>query len=105
MDVLWDADGALTPAEVQGRLTDDRALAYTTVKTVLDRLTRKGRLIRSRSGRPFTYTPIRSRIEHTALTMEQILESGRDRTTTLAHFLGTLSASERTRIRDMLDQD
>lgn len=42
LDVLWDAEGQLTPAEVNARLDSDRQLAYTTVMAVLVRLFEKG---------------------------------------------------------------
>lgn len=104
MDVLWDAGTPLTPAGVQARLqVANRDLAYTTVKTVLVRLLRKGRLARTRLGRAYAYSPIRSREQHLAFLMEEVLDGGRDRSSTLAHFVETLSASERKRLRDLLD--
>jgi hypothetical protein len=37
--------------------------------------------------------------------MEELLDIGRDRATTLAHFLHTLSATDRRKLRDMLGDD
>ncbi len=104
MDALWDAGRPLNPAEVRARLqVVDRDLAYTTVKTVLVRLLRKGRVARARTGRAYAYEPVLSREQHLALVMEEVLDGGRDRSSTLAHFIETLSASDRKRLRDLLD--
>lgn len=103
MDVLWDAEGPLSPGDVQHRLEARRTLAYTTVKTVLVRLWRKGRLDRTMHGRAYHYTPTESREAYTARVMEEMLDTGRDRNSTLVHFVATLSASERKRLRNLLD--
>lgn len=66
MNVLWDL-GSGTVQDVLEALTPRRALAYTTVMTVMTRLTQKGYLSRRREGRSFVYTPATSR--------EQVAES------------------------------
>jgi predicted transcriptional regulator len=53
MDVLW-AEGDLAVRDVQSRLA--RQVAYTTVMTTLDRLYKKGVLLRRQSGRAFLYS-------------------------------------------------
>lgn len=59
MEVLWTAGRPCSVREVldalNGRL--DRPLAYTTVMTVLARLTEKGVLDRTAQGRAFLYVP------------------------------------------------
>ena len=59
MAVLWGSDAPLLVRQVAAALNAARAepLAYTTVMTVMSRLTGKGLLSRSRSGRRFVYTP------------------------------------------------
>lgn len=104
MDVLWDASTALTPGDVQERLPDERAVSYTTVMTVMARLWKKGRLSRQRSGRAFAYTPTMSRNEHAAQRMEEILDTAGDRSNALARFAQQLSASERRRLLDYLEE-
>lgn len=56
MKVLWE-HGALTPRETLERLDAEggRELAYTTVMTVLVRLTQKGYVDREPEGRAFRY--------------------------------------------------
>jgi predicted transcriptional regulator len=54
MEVVWSR-GAVTVRDVQDALTPRRALAYTTVMTVMARLADKGILHRRRRGRAFVY--------------------------------------------------
>lgn len=56
MKALW-FEGATTVRDVHRVLQPDHPLAYTTVLTVMDRLTRKGFLARTRRGRAHTYLP------------------------------------------------
>lgn len=103
MDILWDTPRRLTPSEVRDQLSSDRDAAYTTVMTALVRLWKKGLLDRRRRGRAFEYTPGAGRIDSAAQRMESILDTAGDRTTTLARFLDTLSASERRALREFLE--
>ncbi|MEZ5362194.1 MAG: BlaI/MecI/CopY family transcriptional regulator [Bryobacterales bacterium] len=52
MKILWSLADA-TVAEVQEQLNSFRPLAYTTVMTVLDRLTRKHVVTRRKRGRGY----------------------------------------------------
>ena len=56
MRALWTLDSA-NVAQVREALLNRHALAYTTVMTLLDRLTRKGAAQRKKIGRYFVYTP------------------------------------------------
>ncbi len=104
MDVLWDADVWLTPREVQSQLPAERAVEYTTVMTVLARLWKKGRLNRERSGRAYAYLPVRTRSEYAAMRMEEILETAGNRSVALAQFAEQLSASERRKLKRILEE-
>ena len=53
---LWTLESA-NVAQVREALLGRHALAYTTVMTLLDRLTRKGAAQRKKIGRYFVYTP------------------------------------------------
>jgi len=60
MHVFWE-HGARTAAEVRELLAaEGRALAYTTVATLIKILVEKGFLKQSNEERPFIYKPIRS---------------------------------------------
>lgn len=102
MDVLWDRGGWLTPGEVHEVLSAERPLAYNTVMTILVRLWEKGRLERQRDGRAYAYRPVRTREEHAAAGMGELLLGARDRPVALSHFVEDLSESDRAQLRRML---
>jgi predicted transcriptional regulator len=104
MNVLWASGSWMTPGEVRDALPEDRMVGYTTVMTVLSRLWKKGRLDRHRQGRAFAYLPVRSRSEYAALRMEEILDAAGDRSVTLTRFVESLSASERRRLQQSLEE-
>ncbi len=54
--VVWDI-GEATVQDVKDILEPKRPLAYTTVMTVMSRLSEKGLLRRRKEGRAFVYTP------------------------------------------------
>src|SRR5207302_2970672 len=59
MRIVWSAKSPVTPREVLDQLNAARkaALAYTTVMTVMSRLTEKDVLLRSRARRGYAYVP------------------------------------------------
>ena len=59
MNVLWES-GPANVQTVQARL-EGRALAYTTVQTMLNVLHRKGRVKRQLKDRAYVYRPVLSR--------------------------------------------
>ena len=60
LGVLWDRDEA-TVADVQDALMDTRALAMTTVATLLSRLEKRGVVTHRVDGRQYVYRAIVSR--------------------------------------------
>jgi BlaI family penicillinase repressor len=60
LNALWSIQEGNVKA-VQALVARSRPLAYTTIMTVLERLVRKGRLKRRKTGRSFLYTPQASR--------------------------------------------
>ncbi|HEX8923587.1 MAG TPA: BlaI/MecI/CopY family transcriptional regulator [Patescibacteria group bacterium] len=61
IDILWEAGEALKPADVQAKLGDNHA--YTTVMTILKRLSDKGILKRQLVGKVYFYYPSTSKQE------------------------------------------
>ena len=104
MDVLWSSDGPMTPGMVRDALPSERSVRYTTVMTILTRLWNKGRVRREKVGRAYEYSPATTRSEHAAEKMEEILDAAGDRSVALARFTEHLSASERRRLKEYLDQ-
>ncbi|MGA2118992.1 MAG: BlaI/MecI/CopY family transcriptional regulator [Bryobacteraceae bacterium] len=60
LNALWSA-GEASVKDVRAAVAATRPLAYTTIMTVLERLVRKGKLSRRKSGRAFLYAPQASR--------------------------------------------
>lgn len=101
LEILWDR-GALSPGEVHELLSAQAPIAYTTVMTVLVRMWRKGWLERERTGRAYSYRPVRSREEHAALRMGEVLSAAKNRRTTLSYFVADLSLGDQDRLRGIL---
>jgi predicted transcriptional regulator len=53
IDVLWSSEVPLKPSDVKSKIKGD--YAYTTIMTVLKRMTDKGILSRTKSGNTFLY--------------------------------------------------
>ena len=106
MDAIWDADGALSAYDVQSQLeTDGRALAVTTLLTVLSRLEKKGFVTRDRSIRPHRYLAVSTREDHVAELMTEVLSQAPDRQAVLARFLGTVSEADTKALRNLLGRN
>lgn len=103
MDVVWAGDRAYLVREVRERLDYNRAVAYTTVMTVMNILHGKGVLRRERHGRAWRYWPAESREEHDARLMAEVLRSGGNQRVTMLRFLEQLSDEEIARLRTALD--
>ena len=58
LNILWQR-GPCTVREVHERLNQRRALAYTTVMTMMNILEEKGHLTRNKQGRAYHYAPVR----------------------------------------------
>src|SRR5579864_2900019 len=104
MDRLWERGRPTLVREMVEDLRADRALAYTTVMTVLDNLYRKGWLRRERDGRAWRYEPTGSRSGYTAGLMNDALGTSTDRRTALAHFVLQMSPHDAELLRQALDQ-
>jgi BlaI family penicillinase repressor len=64
MKVVWDM-GAATVKEVCDTMSQVKAIAYTTILTLMGILEEKGALVHTRSGRAFLYSPLLSRRQAT----------------------------------------
>ncbi len=70
---LWElGDG--NASRVRAALAGERTLAYTTVLTLLERLTKRGLLTRRKAGRSFIYTPIRDREAMREVAVRELVE-------------------------------
>ncbi len=94
MDLLWSAPHPLSVREAMEGLRPDRALAYTTVMTVLDNLHRKHWLRRQRDGRAWRYAPALTREAYTAQLMHEALAVSDDRAGVLARFVEEIDPAD-----------
>jgi BlaI family penicillinase repressor len=62
LEVLWKVERA-TAREVAEALVDERGWAYSTVKTMLDRMLKKGLVAARRVGNVWEYTPAIPRVD------------------------------------------
>jgi predicted transcriptional regulator len=90
----------MTPGQVREALAAD--LAYTTVMTVLARLSEKGVVTRRRAGRAFAYQAVLDQDEITARQMQRLLDTRDDRAAVLARFVGTLSDDDERLLVELL---
>lgn len=79
MECVW-REAPTDVRSVHSALVRDGAdVAYSTVKTILERLSIKGELSRERDGRQFVYTPVRTRVETEALVTQGAVDELLDR--------------------------
>ena len=110
LDVLWDAqpdgqpDAWLTVREVHAALAPARDVAYTTVMTVMERLSRKGHIVQRKDGRAYLYRPRASRSEMVAELLSDTLDdfSTHDRQSALVAFVEDASAADVAALREAL---
>ncbi|ROR91828.1 BlaI/MecI/CopY family transcriptional regulator [Nocardioides aurantiacus] len=102
MQRLWDAPGPMTVREVMTELQAERSIAYTTAMTVLDHLTKKGMVVRTKQGRAFSYSPTRSREDRVAELMGQALAESANRDVALMRFVENMSTDEAAQLRKLL---
>ena len=103
MEELWIAAAPRSVRDVHAALIRDRDLAYTTVMTVLDRLAKKGLVVRESAGRAYLYSAVQTREEMVAEVMHDALDgTEKDRTAALVAFVGRISPDEAATMRQAL---
>ena len=87
MNILLENSVALKPSEVQAKL--DQPFAYTTIMTILQRLYKKGVLIRERDGNAYRYAPKLSKDKYATSTLNNMYQNLLEAYGTLAisHFI------------------
>ncbi len=102
MEILWKSGDR----EVSGRQVADELseYAYTTVATVLDRLTHKGLVRRRMHGRTIRFAANGSNGAHTAVLMHHALAADGDPDAALVRFAENLSDGEAAVLRRALNR-
>ncbi|WP_116049746.1 BlaI/MecI/CopY family transcriptional regulator [Amycolatopsis palatopharyngis] len=102
MEVLWRHPAGIRARDVAEALPTHPAT--TTVLTVLDRLTHKGLVSRTKQGRAHLYTAAASKAAFLATAMRTAMDEADDRGAVLGHFVGTVTEDEVLALRQALDQ-
>ena len=72
MKSLWEMENA-TVGQTQAHMRATRLLAYTTVLTLLDRLTKKGAVRREKRGRGYVYSPVLTRDDALVVALDRLV--------------------------------
>mgnify|MGYP000574873893 CR=1 FL=1 len=104
MAVIWDHAEPVSVRVVVDELAGERAVAYTTAITVIERLRAKGWLVRERAGRSYLYAATCEEHEYAAHLMNSALEDSGNRSAALLSFAGQLDATEAEALRAALAQ-
>lgn len=102
MDALWAHPDGVLARQLNVELVSKPAL--TTVLTVLERLTRKGLVTRTREGRAHRYTARLSKEAFVAEAMRTALAGADDVGAALTHFLGEVPPDQVVALRAALNR-
>jgi predicted transcriptional regulator len=104
MRLVWDHDGPVTVRDLFTEMSEDRAIAYTTVMSTMDNLYRKGWLTRERDGKAYRYTAVASREEYGARLMREAMAGAGDTEAVLSHFVAQMDGDESAALAAVLDK-
>lgn len=91
LERIWGRENVAV-RDIFNELRQERDIAYTTVMTTMDRLWKKGLLIRERNGNAYLYSPVYSKKSLIQKCINQVLDNILSDITepTLAHFVSNL---------------
>ena len=110
MGYFWQS-GELSSAEIHKAVTQKRDVAYTTAKTIIDRLEQKGAVVRSgcKKGRALVYRPAVTSEEISSSWIPEYLERfyGGNPSRLITQLISEkkLSDEERQEIRQLLERN
>ncbi|HEU4339419.1 MAG TPA: BlaI/MecI/CopY family transcriptional regulator [Planctomycetota bacterium] len=108
MEALWERSPA-TVRDVLGRLPAGTGWAYTTVKTILERLAAKGAIRRRQRDRAGWFEPVLTRNKARRSAVRSLLDRAFDGAFgSLLHHLASeekISAGDRRRLMELLEED
>ena len=106
MRVVWKL-GRGTVDEVRAALPKKQRGAYTTVQTILNRLSERGLLVREKHGKAFVYKPLISEADYLSTSLTRTLSaasSQQARLTALASLVGGLEDAEMSEINSLAEE-
>src|SRR4051812_5221490 len=96
LNALWQL-GEGNVEDVRGLVSTEKPLAYTTVLTLLERLSKRGAVSRRKEGRGFRYRAVADRDKLRRIALHQLVESHFENDPeSLRNFLNTAQAVENT---------
>jgi predicted transcriptional regulator len=100
MEIIWGKDDEVCVREVHEVLVGRREIAYTTVMTIMGRLTDKKLLHKRKAGNAFYFQPSVTREEFTEKVVGSVLDALLEdfAEATMAHLAGRVSARDRETI-------
>jgi predicted transcriptional regulator len=101
MAALWRIQAG-TVQDVRDSVPPRYRSSHNTVQTVLNRLTERGLLERTRQGRAFVYRPRISEADYVTRSIRQSLAGASNdaRTAALAHLVGSMDDAELAELRE-----
>lgn len=109
MDIVWNQKKATVYSVVE-ELCHEKKLAYTTIMTVMTRLTKKGVLAREKKGKTFYYSPLlgKEKFIHSLVknTMARLIDSfGEEALVAFVDETQTLNAEHKQKLLSKLDEE
>ncbi len=106
METVWEL-GEATVQQVLARVGRDKALAYTTILSAMQKLEKQGWLRHREEGRAYIYLPTRSREEESKSSLRKFMATvfGGDPQVLFQHLLDDdeLSAKDLAALKKMID--
>src|ERR1700691_2349328 len=102
MDRVWAHAAPVTVRELFDALSEQRAIAYTTVMSTMDNLHRKGWLAREKDGKAYRYTAVATRDEYSARLMRDAMAGAGDTEAVLTHCVAHMDGVESETLRAVL---
>ena len=104
MHLAWKRSGPVTVREVVDSVGARHNLAYTTVATVMERLSNKGFLVRRKAGSAYSYEPRMSRDDYSAALVRSVLAASRDRRSVLLGFVRSVKEDDLKELERLVKQ-
>lgn len=103
MEVCW-CTSPISVRDVHQQLAKKREIAYTTVMTVMTRLSEKGLLVRVQQGRAFLYSPTQNRDEFCSEAIQTVMQGllGGFGEPVLSQFVDTVGAQDTAQLDELV---
>ena len=110
MEIVWQAEKPISVSDVVGVLSKKRAIAYTTVMTIMGRLVDKAILVRKIKGPSYQYLPKVSRENFIAKSVHSIFTTavstlGQEAVTHFVKEIQKVNSKKREELSKMLDYE